>query len=618
MIKKTRKISFPIVGIGASAGGLEAFKELLNYLPAKTGMAFVLIQHLAPNHESMLTQLLSRSTVIPVVEAKNNMFIKPDQIYVIAPNTNIALSGRVLKISKRIILHEQYMPINYFFQSLAKGHGNNSVGIILSGSASDGVLGLEEIKAQGGVTFAQDEKTAKYDSMPHSAIMTGCVDFILAPKDIAKELSKIAAHPYINPASQKYIQEEILEDSEGLNKIFALLHKTQGIDFSGYKLATIRRRIKRRMILNQIENLNKYIHYLEINPPEIEALRKDMTITVTSFFRDPKVYKLLRSKIFPAIIKKRVQGEPFRIWVPGCSTGQEVYSIAIVLIESLGYRAKDIHIQIFASDINEEAINKARKGIYTKDMVNTVSKERLKRFFVKKNGGYQVVKAIRELCVFARQDVTIDPPFSNLDIISFRNVLIYMNPVLQKKVLSILHYALKPEGFLILGVSESIGVLAKPFKVVNRELKIYSNKYFPAAREFVFSPLRHVLKKEILDKENVMPDLGGFDIQKEADSFILSEYSPSGVVINSNMEIIQFRGRTSLYLEPVSGQASFNLLKMLKQGLASEVQEAVYKAQKSGRALKREGLQVKHNGGYLSVKVEIMPFENHKTKEKYF
>ncbi len=587
--EQIRDRTFPVVGIGASAGGLEAFTQLLEFLPHDTGMAFVLVQHLAPKHESMLTELLSRATRMPVAEVKDGMKVESDHIYVIPPNTNMAILHGVLHLMPRPATLGQHMPIDYFLRSLAEDQKSTAIGVILSGTASDGALGLKAIKAEGGITFAQDEKTAKYDGMPRSAIAAGYVDFILAPDKIAKELARLGRHPYVSHVKVERAGELLAEDGDDFNKILIVLRAATGVDFTYYKHSTIQRRIVRRMVLLKIDDLKNYVKYLQANAGEVEALYNDILINVTGFFRDPETFEILTEKVFPSIMKNRSPDEPIRIWVPGCSTGEEPYSIAISLLEFLGDRATSTPIQIFATDISEVAIEKARAGIFIENIALDVSPERLRRFFVKLESGYQISKTFRDICVFAKQNVVKDPPFSKLDLISCRNVLIYLGPVLQKKVMPILHYALKPDGLLVLGSSETIGGFADLFSLIEKKHKVYAKKMTALRPAFDFSNSDYQIEKVHFGKATSARETASFDVQKEADQIVMSRYVPAGVIINDDMEILQFRGRTGYYLEPAPGEASLNLLHMAREGLTFDLRTAIHKSRKADAPIKKKG-----------------------------
>ena len=475
---------YPIVGVGASAGGFEAFRELLKALPSDTGLALVLVQHLDPGHESLLAKLLSNATAMPVREVEEGMAVEPNHVYVIPPNKTMGIRNGTLHLIARGEPAAKHLPVDYFLTSLAEDRGNRAVGVILSGTASDGTLGLKAIKAEGGITFAQDSKSAKYDGMPRSAIAAGCVDLVLPPEAIALELSRIGRHPYLRMPPPAPAAEPAVEGDDDLRKLFLVLQKATGVNFTYYKYSTIKRRIARRMLLHKLESLPQYLHFLHVNPAEPSALCEDILIHVTGFFREPEAFQALAREIFPKVFDNKAPGESIRVWVPGCSTGEETYSVAMVLLECLGDRVSGLPIQIFGTDISEVAIEKARAGVYSESSLAQVSPERLRRFFVKVDGGFQIAKSLREMCVFARQDLAQDPPFSRLDLISCRNVLIYMGPVLHKKVLGTFHYALKPAGFLMLGKSESMSGFTDLFTVLDREHKIWSKRPAEPSRRF--------------------------------------------------------------------------------------------------------------------------------------
>lgn len=611
---------FPIVGIGASAGGLEAFTQLIGHLPRTTGMSLVFVQHLAPRHESALTELLGQATRIPVSEVRDGMVVEPDRIYVIPPNTNMAILKGRLRLTPRTPA-QQHLPIDFFLRSLAEELGSRAIGVVLSGTASDGALGLKAIKANGGIAFAQDEKSAKYADMPRNAVAAASVDFVLPPEGIARELVRIAHHPYLLEARSTEEPELPPEGEINLRRIFALLRAATGVDFANYKHTTIKRRIKRRMVLHKLQDLRDYLKYLEENRQEINSLFQDILIHVTGFFRDPDVFEALKTKVFPSLTKDRRQGAPVRIWAPGCSTGEEVYSIAMCLLEFLGDNNAGTEIQIFATDISETALEKARAGVYMDNVTAEVSPERLRRFFVKTPHGYQIIKSIRDICVFARQDAVKDPPFSRLDLISCRNLLIYLGAALQKKVIPIFHYALKPAGFLLLGTSETIGAFADHFTLVDKKHKIYAKKPTTLRLPTSFAALSE-LSDYGAERAGARKGYGEaastFDVQKEADRILLSRYAPAGVVVNADQEILQFRGHTGPYLEPTPGQASLSLPKMAREGLLVDLRAALLKAKKDDTPVRKQGVQVRSNGGMREVDLEVIPIRGPSTVERYY
>ncbi len=611
--KKRPPIAKPltIVGIGASAGGLEAFTQLLRNLPATTGMAFVLVQHLDPKHKSMLTQIFSQRTKMPVNEVKDGMAVEPDHVYIIPPNTDMTISGGILTLEPRTEVRGHHMPIDHFFHSLAEDQKNNAIGVILSGTASDGALGLKAIKAEGGMTFAQDEKSAKYGGMPHSAVAVGSADFILPPEGIAEELVRMSLHPY-PPVKARALKNAgnadalFLPNGNELGEIFAILRSTSGVDFTHYKQATPKRRILRRMALRRIQSLKDYVKYLEENPAEREALYQDILVHVTGFFRDPETFAALADKVFPEIIRDRGPQRPLRLWVPGCSSGEEAYSLAIALVEFLGKDALNIPIQMFATDILEEAIHKARVGRYPENIASALPPERLERFFVRMDGGYQVSKSIRDMCVFAKHDLIRDPPFSSIDLISCRNVLIYLGTDSQRRIMALFHYALKPAGFLLLGKSEAIGRFPDLFASVDRKYKIYSKKQSPTRLDLDLAPANHGLNKIDIRRDK---DDASLDVTKEADRIVLSRYAPAGVIVNNRLEIIDFRGRTGLFLEHLPGDANLSLLKMAREGLQMALRIAIQEAKKEGAPVRKEGLRVKLDGQLREVNLEAIPLE---------
>ncbi len=597
--------SFPIVGIGASAGGLEAFTAFLRALPADTGMAFVLVQHMDPSHVSLLHQLLGRDTSMPVCQVKDGMAVEPNCVYVIPPNTEMTIQEGRLRLVARPGGPLRHTPIDSFLGALGEDQQGLAIGVILSGIGSDGTKGLQTIKAQGGITFAQDEESAKYPGMPQSALAAGCVDLVLPPDKIARELARMRRHPYLELAQQPEVPELPPSDDGHLRKILRLVRTATGVDFTHYKQRTIQRRISRRMLVRRCETLARYAKYVEEHPEEVRLLLQDVLIHVTSFFREAEVFQSLQSLVFPRVIPNLAPGESLRIWVPGCSSGEEVYSFAIALQEYLGETASLTGVQIFGTDISDTNIQKARTGIYTDASVEGMPVERLRRYFVKMEGGYQVSKAIREMCIFARQDLTRDPPFSRMDLISCRNVLIYLTPVLQRRVLGFLHYALKHSGFLILGKSEGASAAANLFSIEDRKASIYSKittAATPAPDFRVAEYERAVLTSPLRSKQTVP-----FDLRKEAERIVLERYAPPSLVVDADMRIINFQGDTSPYLRPAAGEASFEILKLIRPELLLETRSAIQEAKKHGAPAVRESLPYKRNGQVYRTDLEVVP-----------
>jgi len=602
-----------IVGVGASAGGLEAFTELLSHLPDDTGMAFVLIQHLDPSHESHLTELLSKASKMSVSEVKGETRVEANRVYVIPPRCNLGISDGVLDTTARPASGRN-MPIDSFLRALAADRGSQALGVVLSGTASDGTLGLQAIKAAGGVTFAQEMRTAKFDSMPRSAIAAGAVDFVLPPAGIARELTAIARHSRLPIEPREAIEPQ---RDAALAKILRLVRSATGVDFTHYKPSTLARRIKRRMTLRGFDNLEDYGRHLEQNREEANTVCEDCLITVTAFFREPAVFEELKRRVFPALVENRAAGDPIRIWVPGCATGEEAYSIAICLMEFLDETGESVPFEIFATDISETAVAKARAGVYKDSEVVHVSPRRLARFFARSERGYQITRTIRDVCVFARHNVAQDPPFSRLDLVSCCNVLIYLGAVLQRKVLSILHYALKPTGFLVVGPSESIGTLSESFHQVEKTHRIYSLLPAAGAQAPRLSQGRRTESR--VDPPRTAEARAGLDVLREADRLVLAEHGPPGAVIDDAMNIVQVRGRTAAYLELSPGEPSQNLVKLAREGLIAGIGKAIRTARETNAVAKEDGFRIEDGGQLRDVAIEVIPFRGAPSpRERYF
>ena len=608
----TETNTFPIVGIGASAGGLNAFTQLLKALPIDTGMAFVLVQHLDPKHVSLLPDLIKRTTAMPVIEISDNLRVEPNHIYVMPPTHSLALLHGVLQLLPRPDVRGKFLPIDDFLTSLAQDRQNHAIGIILSGTASDGTLGIQAIKIAGGITFAQTEDSAEYDGMPHSAIASGQVDFILPPKEIAGKLVQIAHHPYLKQQLANLTEDVPVKETD-LGKIFVLLRAHTGIDFTYYKHTTILRRIKRRMMLHQLDEMKDYVKFLRQHPKELDILFQDMLINVTSFFRDPETFEALKKEVFPRLIEQLANEKALRIWIPACSTGEEVYSIAIALFEFLGNQVNAMHIQIFASDIDKQAIDKARQGIYSHHIDEAVGIERLARFFIKTTNGYQICKSIRDVCVFAIQNVIQDPPFSRINLICCRNLLIYLNTSIQKRVLNTFFYALRPNGFLILGTSETIGSEADLFSLIDRKNKIYLRKSQANPPNTDLAETRSTPQSFSAFHSRPKDTPPAMQVQQAAENLILEKYGPPAVVIDQNMHILYFRGQTGPYIEPATGSASLNLLKMVHPELIIELRALVHQAIKDNNSVRKEGLRMHHHDGYKNINLQIIPLAGSKT-----
>ena len=621
-------VSFPIVGIGASAGGLEAFRELLRFLPDDAGMAYVLVQHLDPRHASLLPDLLARATRMQVHEAREGMEVCADHVYVMAPNTDMTLSQDALTLLPRTEARGQHLSIDTFLRSLAESRAAGAIGVILSGTAADGTLGLQAIKAEGGMTFAQDPTSAQFAGMPQSAITAGCVDFIGSPKDIARELTRISRHPYIRQSPVAETEEEAaphVQEFAGrepeLQQILRVLRRRTDTDFAVYKPTTLKRRILRRMALSHIESLAQYLTYLSDHQTEVEALYQDVLIGVTSFFRDPSTFQTLAEEILPPLMATKAAGSPLRVWVPGCSTGEEVYSLAICLLECVAKHSLPVPpIQLFGTDLNAKAIAYARTGLYPPGAIGALSPARLDRFFLPVNESYQIRKAVRDLCVFAQHNLLKDPPFSRLDLLSCQNVLIYLGLAAQKKIRTTFHYALAPHGVLLLGPSETIGTASDLFAPVGEHKRQWYVKKASSARPLVVEDPRRSTRGTVAGEEgNTMAHEEGqreFDLQHETDR-LLASFAPASVVIDAQMEILHFRGDTDPYLGPAPGRASLNLFKMARVGLDLALRTAISKASKSGQPVKKEGIQVSDHGVHRDIAVEVIPVKASAT-ERYF
>ena len=593
--------AFPIVGVGASAGGIEAFTELLRGLPDSPGMGFVFILHQDPTHASNLAPILARATGMPVDVVKPGMRVEIDHVYVAPPNAEVAIDDGVLNLRERSSGSPSV--IDGFLRSLAEDQQSRAISVVLSGSASDGTLGTGVVKEEGGITFAQDQ-SAKVDSMPRSAAASGHVDFVLSPESIAQKLVEIGTHAYLTGDGD---HDPPLPEPD-VRRLFSLVHAKHDLDLSHYKPSTIARRIRRRMAMHRAESLRDYVNIARNNSDEIEQLYGDILIRVTGFFRDAAVFEALQREVLPELLRERGDDETIRVWVPGCATGEEVYSLAIALHEMLDSRGVSCPIQIFGTDISENAIERARGGWYPESIAKEVGPDRLRAFFTAVEGGYRVNKSLRNCCVFARQNVTKDPPFSKLDLISCRNVMIYFGQTLQKKVISVFHYALHSGGYLLLGSSESLGSYAELFDVADRRNKIYRKKAVRTRLPIEFDrgqppppPQRHAVQEQ----EMTVPPGALF---RDADRILLSRFTPPGVLINEAMDVLQFRGRTSRYLEPPQGAASFNLLKLVREGLLTDLRAVIHRALKSDAPQRREGVRVKFENDTLLVNVEAIPF----------
>lgn len=602
--KKLKAGDLVIVGIGASAGGLETLEAFFHKMPTDSGIAFVIIQHLSPKHKSIMAALLAKHTRMTVCEIEDPTPIEPNSVYLNPPNKNVAVFNQVLHLMEPVRTGAINMPIDYFFRSLSEDRKERAIAIVLSGTASDGTLGIKAVKGEGGMVMVQDPDTAKYDGMPKSAIETGLVDFILPVEQLPENLMRYIKHPIINKPGK--IASAETSGRHQLQKIFALIRSATGHDFSHYKHSTIERRIERRLAVHQITSLPDYILFLQKNPAEIQTLFKNLVIGVTRFFRDPKAYDVLEKALSQLIHAKHPE-DTLRCWVVGCSTGEEAYSLAILVSEAMETRKKHINIQIFATDIDEVAIDTARKGVYPASIAGDVSKERLSRFFLKEEGFFKIKKPVRDMVVFSLQSVIKDPPFSRLDLLSCRNLMIYLDATLQKKIIPVFHYTLNPGGVLQLGTSETIGEFTDLFGPVDSKFKIYQRK------EGVSTGIVDYSKGIATQRsEGTGPDAGQqlpapANIQAQAEKAILDGYAPSAVLVNDKYEILHFVGRTEKYLVPPTGKPSFNILTMARSDLKYKLTTALNKAFRENSNTTQKGIRIKLNGSLAVVDITIGP-----------
>ena len=609
----TKDGGFPFVGLGASAGGLEAFQQFFNAMPPDSGMAFLVVVHLDPDHTSILPELIQKHTSMKVEAAQDNTEVRPNQVYVAPPNKDLALlKGKILLLDPESPRGRR-LPIDFFFRQLAQDRGDQAGCIIFSGTASDGSMGLRDIKGMGGLVIAQEPSSAKYDGMPSSAMATGLVDLVLTPEQMPEKLIYYFSHPHGLDIPSK--AESAAGSREApLQKVLVLLRDRVGHDFSCYKQSTIIRRIERRMSIQQVPNLDKYLRFSQANPGELDALFKDLLIGVTNFFRDPEAFELIKEKVIPKLLDQLKPTETLRVWVPGCSTGEEVYSLVITIKECLAQAGKKVPLQVFGTDIDKMAVDKAREGLFPDSVAADISPERLQRFFNEEPGYYRVKKELREPVVFSVQDVMKDPPFSKLDLLCCRNLLIYLDGAAQKKLLPLLHYIIKPQGILFLGSSESIGGFADLFQALDKKWKIYSRKpTSEAMRLMIDFPTGPVTREEGEDKAPPAAlDLGEADLAREAQKIVLSEFSPAMVLVDQKGEIQYIQGHTGNFLEPAVGRPSQKISSMAREGLRLELGAALRRAQASGQAVHSPGIKVKVNGGHQYVDLTVKPIDQPK------
>jgi two-component system CheB/CheR fusion protein len=598
--------SFPIVGIGASAGGLEALEQFFKNMPNDIDMAFIVIQHLDPNHIGIMPELLQRITAMKVFQASDRLKVKPNCVYVIPPNKSMSLLNGALHLFDPVESHGLRLPIDIFFRSLANDSQEKSIGIILSGMGSDGSLGLKAIKEKNGLVMVQEPSSAKFDGMPLSAIGAVNADIVAPANELPGKL--VACLKYL-PAAKSEPHKEIGNKSN-LEKIIILLREYSGHDFSSYKKSTLFRRIERRKGIHQIDRIQNYVHFLQENPKETEILFKELLIGVTSFFRDAAMWEVLKESVLPALMNELQTGNVLRAWVPGCSTGEEAYSLAIVFKETLDDIAKNknLTLQIFATDIDQDAIDKARKGVYPKNIESDVSPERLSRFFTDDSKGYRVNASIREMIVFAPQNVIRDPPFTRLDILSCRNLLIYMEPVLQRKLMSVFNYSLNPGGILILGIAEAPGIKNEGFVELNTKLKIFQRSVSRQVTELTDFPDYSYHSKTTASGKN-KSSKSIENIQSAVEQILLQRFVPASVLVNNTGDVIYITGHTGKYLEPPAGKANWNIHAMAREGLRQVLPHAFRRAMQNFDPVIIHDIKVGTDGGYQLVDVTVQRIE---------
>src|SRR6266496_4133864 len=607
---------FAVVGIGASAGGLEAFRSLFGALPADTGMAFVVIQHLSPEHPSILAKTLTRFTSMPVVEVEDGTPLAVNRVYVMPSNAEVLVGDGALRLVPRPASPGGRLPIDGLFRSLATELRTRAIGVVLSGTGEDGTAGLKEIKAEGGITFAQAPGSAQFSGMPASASAAGVVDRVLPPDRIAVELARLSRHPYVLQRAVRDL-EPSAQDWDETIRILSLTRRQSGVDFSLYKRSTVGRRISRRMALHRIGSIKDYGDLVEREPGEAKALSEDLLIHVTGFFRDPEVFEALKRAAFPALLAQKREG-PIRIWVPGCSSGEEVYSLAMCLLEHLGDASREMEFQIFGSDLSDRAIERARAGLYPDSALREVGPDRLQRFFTRAGEEQRISKSIRDRCVFVVHDLTRDPPFAKLDLISCRNVLIYLGEELHERLLSMFHYCLNRPGFLLLGRSENVTSMKDLFEPADLEHRVFSRVgeggrfSFPLTVVNRAGPVPVGAPRQSLTR-------AAAEAQRQADNLLLTRFAPPGVVVNERLEVVHFRGRTGEYLEQPPGPPQTNLLKMARGSLLSDLRAAIAEAKERGVAVRANDVQVIRGNQTETIAIEVLPLlAGREAGDRYF
>lgn len=603
-------MDFPIVAVGASAGGLESISQLLAAASPISGIAFVIIQHMSADQSSSLAALLSRATSLKVLEIADGMLVRPNQVFVLPPNKDLLYAHPVFRLRSRDRREVQHLPIDRFMESLARQKRSRAIGVVLSGTGNDGTRGLQFIRQGGGTTLVQSEESAKFEGMPHSAIIAGVADFVLSPTRIAVKIEQLTRRqptPAVRPVTE----------TDAFRKIIEIIRSSTGTDFSLYRESSLTRRIRRRMAFSHSSTYRQYLAYLSSHDDEVRALRREILINVSSFFRDPSTFEILKRKILPKLLKDRSAENPLRLWVPGCATGEEVYSLAISILELIEPHMSGAQFVIFGTDLSEEALKKGHIGLYSKRDLRNVSSQRLKRFFVRTPNGFQIRRAVRERCLFVAHNLISDTPFSRMDLISCRNVLIYLSTALQNKVLPILHYAINPSGYLLLGRSENLANQGRLFAAVDRTHRIYKRRPVSNAAAIPLQPPRPQIH-EPLSLSGLPFALPSSTPHLRPESVLLAHRGPAAVLVNADLEILQFNGQLAPYLEPASGQASLNLLKMARADLVWELRSAVLRARKSRRPVKSSGLHRESDGRVGELTFEVIPIPGSAPREMVF
>ncbi|MBE0680875.1 MAG: PAS domain-containing protein [Anaerolineales bacterium] len=609
--------TFPIVGIGASAGGLEALEIFLANVPENSGMAFVIVQHLDPTHKGIMVELLQRGTSMKVFQIKDRMRVEANCVYVIPPNKDLSILHGVLNLFAPLAPRGLRLPIDFFFRALAEDQQEHSIGVILSGMGTDGTLGLRAIKEKGGSVFVQLPDSAKFDGMPRSAVDAGLADVTSAVEELPANINAYVHHaplftkPNLSTGSGQHLLDEDQAKSS-IEKVILILRAQTGHDFSHYKKTTIHRRIERRIGLHHMDNIAAYVRFLRENPQEVELLFNELLIGVTNFFRDPAAWESLKTEALPKLLAKRAPQQTLRAWVPACSTGEEAYSLAMLFEEALDSlkphkTVKKFKLQIFATDLDLHAIERARAGVYPQNISADVSPERLSHFFVKEERGYRVSKSIREMVIFAPQNIIMDPPFTKLDLLTCRNLLIYLTPELQKKLLPLFHYSLKPDGILFLGTSETIGGFDDLFAPVDGKMRLYRRLETGQPAQGVEFPTAFSKARPSPSARLIKPSV---NIQSLADSLLLQTYSPAAVMTNENGDILYISGRTGKYIEAAAGKANWNIFVMAREGLRYELSSAFQIALRKKETVTLKDVVIGTNGGTQRINVTIQPIQD--------